>query len=332
MELRVMRLILIALMIANVLLVGCIVFVRIVWKEKAFNIQPVPTPGRLAAPNTALPPEDLETQKTREELKTETLAMLQEQINVLKKESTQESLARLSEPTMFDFTTRFAGRYPSSIAYEMPPVDDQEARRDLVRILCNRRVVKLLEELQVMPKTEAAALVLKHLEESFDRYRQQLTKGSQTNNNALNIETLRLNLEALVIIAGNLELTETSEILHSIAEFALEQREKAYKQTKQGALEMISANNTLVRASLYNRIVLGTGLLGVGGAVSQSEDYPWTELELAPYDSLVSPIDPPALRGDIIPDYSRTRIKIRHLKTLPDEGFDTILGVERTAL
>lgn len=344
MEQRVMRMVLVALILGNVMLAGLVVFVRVLWNEEQGGVAPPQPASPSAAPvKTVLPAGSErggrrsyaagggEAPQSLEDLRLETLGLLRERIDVLKGESTRESLDQLIQPLMFDFTVPFFDVYPNSVAYEMPPVSDQAARQDFVRILCNRRVAKLIAELGALPKSEAAELLSAHLEKRFSAYCDEME--NEGGKNASHIEILRLTIGALVLIAGNLELTETSGPIRAIAELAVEQRDQAYGEAAHGVLEMIGTYETFVSESLYNRPVLATGLVGVGigGAVLQASSYSWETLELAPYDSLVSPADPPGLRGDLVPDYSRGRIEVRHLAGLVDSELDRILGRETAA-
>jgi hypothetical protein len=204
-------------------------------------------------------------------------------IQVLSNEELEESLKKLSAMDLY----MWPGELLGSCVYKcMIPLDESVDQGDIDVILGNRRFLKVINELSLLPKEEAAELVTQEITSSFEEYhhlfdlymRKNMSKfeanlSSQYKGNKpkkklvfINshksgeptLRALRYKVLALVLLAGNLELYESKSVIDKVLGTALEQRELFYDDSlfyKEDAWIMLK------NASLYNRQILGIGTL-----------------------------------------------------------------------
>lgn len=263
---------------------------------------------------------------------TEALAISYKQVQSLRKESTEESLANLWDVEMF--YTPGIMYTPDSFSDSSPPTGSV-GNETIPRILSNRRALKLLFELSDMPKARADELVALWIEKSIPQYEERFRKEvledsrltsadarpvsgltyltSNPRDGTPSLQGLRHSILALVYIAGALELDNRARAAVGVVlEKALEQRRMFYNAKASGWNTMLSAD-ALTRASLYERHVLSVGIVGSGrleldvnglgieqmpkgvrpSAVESMKNS--DHLEVPPYTALTTPFESPSI-------------------------------------
>jgi len=283
---------------------------------------------------------------------------ISEHIKILNAESVRESVSNLSQVGMF----YWPGIMNDSIRgiSDFPfPLSLEEGTIDVDRILSNRRFLKCVSELKALSKTEAGRIVGEQLEMALQQYapifedrwtesRDHFADSSavpgespsgdafstcsfQMSDNEDGSPTflgLRLQILSLVLIAGNLGLEEARAPVQIIVEEAYRQRDRLYQPDER---EGATSHNYvwLCSASLYNRQVLATGLLGTeagrlaagaspSGAAFETHRMTRYDAEFTPYDILTR------YDGSCRPDYSKGEIVVNSHRALDDAAFDKI--------
>jgi len=223
-------------------------------------------------------------------------------VEVLSRESLKESLSLLSEIEMFYWPGAPGGE--SDISF---PLQKEEGTRLVDAILSNRRFLKLLFEFNALPKTEAAEMINVEIRATLPVYLEMFEDtwsdtvanrasspveglaaygagpSMRISNNADHSPTLlgaRNKIMSLLIIAGNLNLTETLAEVSKVIAAAIDQREVFYSTH-----EALEADRfcMLSSAGLYNRQILTSVLLGVKSAGEWTDDESWETYELVVY-------------------------------------------------
>lgn len=281
----------------------------------------------------------------------------QKVIEQLKCETVYDSLNNLALEGIAFETVSPQLRYTSYII-ELPlGPDTRPFKNDLVRIIGNRRVAKLLEELNSLPKAEAGRLLALQIQKDLNLYRQKAEEYDilSRSNSSLKLDLdkgflgftlkmtrlsdepelayIRLSLLSQAFIAGVLELPEAAGAIMDLAEIAGEQREWFYNY-ENNKLHLIHGYIGLIRTGLYNPAILTTALTGTG-LVDRDTAYDvvsptrfWTEEDLTPWDASMSvygAID--AFFAE--PDFSQGRITVHYATEVSDEQFDTLLAHAR---
>jgi hypothetical protein len=267
------------------------------------------------------------------------------QIETLRQETLEESLNRLSWPEMYFWPgTSREGENWHFRQFPMPPAVGQY---DVRTIMSNRRFLKVYQELSVLPKKEAAALVKKHLRQArdetpcglsiwgpmpsykvyFDAILEKLPehlKKSQSAYFSIPIQIsdseeptfhgLRLKMLCLVLIAGNLELTDAFADVAGIVKEAQAQYQRV---SRKNLFDIFMAFDVAQRHSLYNRQILATGLMGTSRdskAVKALEKrLKWTKVDLTRYDAQHTHYDMYSIRGFVPVDLSGGVLMVRFL-------------------
>ncbi len=263
---------------------------------------------------------------------------LDKAIQVLKNESLEKSISLLLEGDLY-----FWNNY--QIYFEDTfldiPLKASAERNQVIAIMGNRRFLKVLDELSRLPRTEAANLLNKEIINSLDEYEKLFNAYMAENEHIFKhnleqpnkrwglgfVETTkdgsptlisqRYKVWALILIAGNLELRETKDSISKVLEEALKQR------------ETFCDAFMLYYASLYNRQILGTAVLGTyvnAGTLEQlQESRQIFEIHrLTHYSSSKALYDMRVGSADIA-DYSKGELKIICLKPLEDLEFDNLI-------
>ncbi len=258
---------------------------------------------------------------------------IQRDIECLRKESVEQSLAMLSEVGMF-----YWPGVPSNGGMVRIPLSGDEERQTVQRVLSNRRVLKLIDELSQMPSEKAAALVARQIDSSLPAYKilyakyrqsmmtvQEASRGApeagvsiQVSNNEDHSPTLaglRLQLLSLVLIAGNLELTSSAKQIDGVVEQALGERDELYDEK---GINPALRFGALKDVSLYNRCILCTGLAGTDR--EKSADAQWDEYRLTKFDAAATKYDMLTRGGGPIPtDFSKGEVHVRVVKGADDK-------------
>jgi hypothetical protein len=195
-------------------------------------------------------------------------------------ETTAESVAKLSDLTVILYALPLTAG-GSAIGPENCDLPDIRA------IMSNPRFLKSFEELQKLDQAAAAEIVKTNLSSALSKYLPEYNaslrvfaphyKISDTTNQfhggigfALTGPTndpgkevlpgLRLKILSLVWMSGLLNLTNNKEAVEQIARVAIKQRKELYDDPTLTTAFKFTMQHT---ASLYNRQILSSGLLGV---------------------------------------------------------------------
>ena len=267
-------------------------------------------------------------------------------VEMLRKETLQDSLSLLSEIEMF----YWPGEIESETFFSMP-LRTEEGSWEGNAILSNRRFLKIYQELRDLPSAKASELINAELETLLPQYLMMLektwkqllairTKNSGNgiapngagpslliSNNPDHSPTLsgaRLKILSLLLIAGNLKLSDSAEETKKIVSLALNQREMFYDA--QTGLKG-DRFGMLTRVTLYNRQILATALLGVTNAPQVAEEKRWKTSELTAYDAAFTPYDLMTRHGGPLPvDYTKGKQIVKTHVPLDDPEFDSMVS------
>jgi hypothetical protein len=267
---------------------------------------------------------------------------IDQQIDLLKAESLEESLKMLSEIDMFKWPGNRADR---SGGITMPLKPDV-GREDIEEIMSNRRFLKVMDELGALPKGKAAALVTKEIQATLPVYQKMLDEAlerlvngraaapagirtssglsMQVSNNQDHSPTLagaRLKLLALVLAAGNLDLAEARGAVREVATFACQQRDQLY----QPHALLTEADRFLIlrQATLYNRQILVCGIQQRSGIKD------WEEKKLTKFDAQTTSYDGRAGASGRV-DYAKGEINVAFPRPIADQALDELMKGQET--
>jgi hypothetical protein len=272
--------------------------------------------------------------------------LIDAQIEQLRRESTAESVKQLREVEMFYWPGyRFDGA--GSIAL---PLAADVGSHWVDQILSNRRFLKVFDELSRMSPAQAAETINNQVRESLPIYRSLLAKDMATlkrnraalppgtpstaglslqiSNNSDGTPTLnglRLQLLSLALVAGNLKLTEAKASILELVHQAESQRQLLYQPDP----VLIKADRfcILADASLYQRQILATALLGAAGPPIEAKKpdagvtaLPYRVEVLPRFDTRVTRYDQAAgAEGANDPANQEGQLRLRVLEPLTDE-------------
>ena len=264
-------------------------------------------------------------------------------------ETTSESVSNLY----------FVGDYFSTGPSASYVTDENQNQVELDAIMSNRRFRKAFSELGQIDKATASQLVKANLllalakyssiYEDYMRVQTPLFKIA-TNGEVPTIpvfpaiemgfikpedqgrETLmgeKMKLLSLVWISGMLELTDNREQVEEVVRLARKQKndldndqtlQPAFKQTMLGT------------AILYNRQILGSGLIGVAykdAAVAsdamKTVGIHWQQRKLVAYDAALTEFDRPAQSRILAADRTTGSLKVRFVSSMHNTNFDLLL-------
>lgn len=280
-------------------------------------------------------------------------------VEQLKRETVYDSLNNLAlEGRAFE-TVSPQFRF-NSFEIKLPlKSDNRLLKNDLIMIVGNRRVAKLLEELDSLPKAESGRLLAQQIRKDLNLYRQKaeeydiLSRGDHDLELELDsekgflgfsveetrlgddpgLEYIRLSLLSQAFVAGVLELPEAAGAILELAEIAGEQRDWFYQYDNHN-MNLVRAYMGLTLTGLYHPAILTTALTGTG-LVDRDTAYDvvsltrlWTEEDMTPWDASMSVYG--ALEAFFAePDFSQGRITVHYATEASDEQFDTLLEQAR---
>lgn len=259
--------------------------------------------------------------------------------NVLKAESVDESVKMLHQIAEYDFHAT------DSIQTLALPFPGENGRGDVHIVMSNRRFLKVLEELAAMPKSQAASIVNREINETLSRYLSMLDKqideyresgkvlvSSQLFNNPDKspcFQGLRYKLLTLVFAVGNLGLDETQPAIQKVAKAAIKQRKYWYYSRD---FSRIDRAQILVGLGIYNRQILTIGLFGSSGKQKQEfqdileeVDVGLQNRKLTYFDAYATPYDYLVKGNAMSADYSRGEQIVKFPEAIDDKSFDAIL-------
>jgi hypothetical protein len=276
-------------------------------------------------------------------------ARIDAQVLTLSTESLAESLDKLGRLDMYTWP----GPPPENGVSVEFPLPKDNGWQVVDQLFSSRRFLKVYEELALLSRSEAGALILERLPVARQVYGKlldefvaqpwfKLADGPDTgqfhrgfsgsdSDNEDGTPTLwgtRFEVFALVLLAGELKLETVHGEILDLAEYACGQRQ-SYSDPKvhyphNGVL-------SLTYLSLYNRQILGTALLltlpSVGsGDPALPPGVTWVEKRLTKYKAVYTTYDlPVTMRWGGVPDFSQGTQTMRYLSPLDDASFDAIV-------
>jgi hypothetical protein len=272
----------------------------------------------------------------------------------LERETIEESLAKLSDVNMFHLPALAFSGAGLVVVQSWIPVRKEVGGVDLQVIVSDRRCLKVFEDLGRMDKAAASAMVGRYLSSGIEMYlklyeaemrrlapqfKSEDLKGTggfsgptfsigQVQEGKVVIAGARLNILALVWIAGMLDLSGCKDQVERVAQLAVKQRKELYEDS---TLHPFFKAQMLERASLYNRQIICSGLLGVAAdgdaqeSIVKAVGASWQERQLTSFRAGVTEFDSLALSGAVKPDYSRGSLNVKFVSPLDDAGFDAVL-------
>jgi len=192
----------------------------------------------------------------------------------LRNQSLEESLAMLDRMEPYNSSE-------ASIGAGTPLFPNNEGRytENLIRqkiILSSRVFQKCLQEIERLPKKEAARLLDNHLDKALSAYIDAYKSGadfgfaSDVDGKPV-LRGLQYKVFALLLIAGMCESTENHAMVKKVAEFAMQQKEQTRKRIAEenptiliveGAQFLERAQFSALMSTLWNTHILSAGLYG----------------------------------------------------------------------
>lgn len=272
---------------------------------------------------------------------------IQSHIDRLDKESAEASVRNLSDLELFFWPGSLLAL--EAIFPELP-FPATVGTTDLDTIMSNRRFLKVMQDLSVLPKDQAADLINRELRRVLPTYRRLfeeevksladwLPPGKagpeaitfQIGNNKDGSPTLlglRYQILALILVAGNLQLEGTFSDVLDIAQEA----KTTYDEYRQTDKYNVNVTETVLRdASLYHRQILGAGLVGALEKEARARDLVkkfqphWQEKKLTRYSARATRYDLHGRIGVVPVDYSRGQLTVRYLQAVGDQEFAALL-------
>jgi hypothetical protein len=280
-------------------------------------------------------------------------AKVENTVSNLQSESVKESLAKLSDVNLFFWPGPSPGGGGAGTE-PFVPLPAKYGRRDLDAIMSNRRFLKAIGDLQGLSKEAMTAEVKRELaaglaeclplyDAELNNNRQDLTLRRTNASSSFVAPALatgnvpegqvvimgaRLKVLTLVWVSGLLELSGCREQVNQVARVGIRQKTELYNDSTFHPFVIAMILNN---ASLYNRQILASGLIGtetnseLRTAALRASGATWVEKQLTPYKAAVTEFDVPAVTGIISADYSLGRQKVSFLSPLSDASFDKLL-------
>jgi hypothetical protein len=279
-------------------------------------------------------------------------------IRILEKESVEESLSKLSEIHLFIWPGLSQTLENEHRGFMLMPLRESIGKDDILHIFGNRRFLKVINELSNLPKEQVAGLVNKEIDISLDEYKNLFDEFlicnskifekdpniRQENHEVLlfwhyqtgdkpTLLAVRYKILALVLIAGNLELKQCRPAVTKVLETAIEQRNTFYNKN---LWNVTDAFPILLRAGLYNRQILATGILGTSIDKEKADEVltntgrKMNSEKLTHFDSPVAVYDLTRRQEGKATDYSKGELNIKYLAPLSDSAFDNLISVVKT--
>lgn len=281
-------------------------------------------------------------------------ARLPQQISVLERESHGDSLSKLGDVNLFYWPGPLPSTaYSGGLVVEYLPLDNGAGQTDVEAILSNRRFLKIMENLSKMDRTAVSKMLNSELARATKDYtelfatemerftphyeeekligRTSITGPTFVTGNVdegkVVIAGARLKVLALVWMCGEMGLTDCRTNVENTARIALKQRTSLYEASN---LHPFFRAEMLKRASLYNRQILSSALLGVVEGNAQSTimkelELVWRERKISTYKAVLTEFDLPVRSGAMNPDYSLGSRTLKILAPLDDARFDLLV-------
>jgi hypothetical protein len=265
------------------------------------------------------------------------------EINILKHETAEETLDRLSVPDMY-----FWPGPPGEIrlvGYEFP-FPPWFGDRDIEQLMSNRRLLKAYQYLASLPKATAAEVVRHQIEKgntAYDRLLQEYIRENGRffppdaknpagpgfivgNTDQPTVVGARLRILSLVFLAGNLQLADVGPSVRAVSKQAMEQYDK-FRLSRE--YHLYFRFRLVANAGLYNRQALAVGLIGT--ATKQNDPVitkyrrSLQQKRLTHFDARVTPYDQQAMLGTVQVDYPAEPLELRYLNEVSDSDLQALM-------
>ena len=273
-------------------------------------------------------------------------------IRILEKEPIQLSLARLDEYNMYTWGGEWIFYEKRTYGMDDIPLKPGVCRKDMICIMSNRRFLKLMEELGMLPRAKAGELVGKDIVSTLSLYRKlwdeqmectdQVKKVQYRDPNkptrallAYNIHGrptllgVRSKMLALLAIAGNLQLQEARSGVMQVIDLAIEQRNEFYNNP---VYFESAAAHMLVEASLYNRQILATAALGTSvefsaqEAIVKAAGCSFKSEKVQRYTEIITRYGRLSHEYEIMKNPPEGSLTVRYLEPISDSQFGLIIN------
>lgn len=269
-------------------------------------------------------------------------------VATLQKETPTESVSNLFYVNEY---------FSTGPVFDVVPLENNDLV-SIYEIMSNRRFSKVFSELAKMDKKAASQLVKTNLVSALTAYSrlydQEIRLRSpvfiiKTNTDtAFNVTVAfqmgtrpgeegevtllgeRGKVFSLVWISAMLKLTDNKELVDQVVRLALKQR--ADLLPGDPTLEPSFKKSMLRGASLYNRQILSSGLIGVTFKEAGTESdvmkkvgIQWQQRTLAAYDAALTEFDRPVQSAAMAPDYSTGSLMVNYVSPMNDTNFDLLL-------
>lgn len=279
---------------------------------------------------------------------------IEQVVATLAKESVGDSLNKLVDVNLFYWPGPLPSTaYSGGLVVEYLPLDKKFGQTDVEAILSNRRFLKIMEDLNKMDRTAVSELVNTELARASEVYNELFIAEMQRFAPHYQVEKLagkasitgptfvtgnveegkvviagaRLKVLALVFICGELGLTDCKSTVENVVKIALKQRTELYEAS---TLSPFFRAEMLKRASVYNRQILSSALLGLEKndaqtAIMKELELQWRERKVPTYKTALTEFDLPVRSGAAKPDYSLGSRSIKLTAPVDDSRFDQLL-------
>lgn len=261
---------------------------------------------------------------------------LADQKKEVEEEDLNEGLDNLSDVAMY----YWPGEEGPSWDFTDLPMSPDSGGDDIGRVLSNRRFQKLFEEFQHLSPGEASRTISKRIELALEEYSDLYSKevlehpdlfdpdapgqfGYFISDNADGSPTLagsRMEIFALLTIAGNLNLDGVKPAYDKVLALALNQREFLYDREH---VNLRLAYGAMHGASLYNRIVLSSAYSGIVEH-GRNDHLDWIQRDTTRYNATISNFDTVTLYN-VPPDFSMGSLHFQYVAAIDDAEFDALI-------
>jgi hypothetical protein len=279
---------------------------------------------------------------------------LNKTVDILKKESLEQSLRNLSEVDLFFWpgAPLSSGFGVSGSVIPLPP---SFGNTDLEAIISNRRFLKIYADLQGKPQAEIEAILSEHLKRALGEYTKLFDNHMESYRSKYTLEALkdeniiygvpfiienapegkvvlsgsRLQVLSFVWLYGLLNIPDTQGAVDRVLQQALSHRESIYNDKE--VVESFKLD-MLTQGSLYNRQILAQAVLGSRqdeAAVLSGFNDSGIKIKtrrLTDFKASLTISDLPIRSGIMTPDYSQGELVIRHPFEMNDAQFDTLIS------
>lgn len=270
-------------------------------------------------------------------------ARIAEQVAVLRKETSEESIARLVSLDYYHWPLHQSSEAVSLGNFRS--YDPQFDQRTIDHILSNRRFLKVLVEsrkqtgssmavLQNGLKTDIAGYLAKY-EIMFESLKSILEQDSTAARSIAfsiadrmdpletpTINGMRLKMLSSILVLSHLKDRQAFETVLKISNLAIKQRDQLFADQ---SIPLGAKYSIISRVSLYHKRILATALLNLSGKNEIPEKYKWEDFKVVNFDAKATPYDLHVVRGMKTIDYPPKDRIVRLVAPLSDDEFSRLV-------